>query len=182
VSQAPTGNERGMSSAAQARQRPRSDGGGGSPAAATEPSDYGALNAAYLALLGATVAAARRRPAADTAIPSAELVPLGLATFALSKVVAREKIGTWMRERFVEEDADHNPRGPRGRGLRRAVGELVTCTRCVGAWAGLGLVGLRLLSPPAGRIATSVLATSAVNDFLQAAFRYTTERADAHSS
>jgi hypothetical protein len=171
-----------VSPAAQAPERSGSDGRSGTLEPATEPSDYGALNAAYLALLGATVAATRRRPAADTAIPARELVPLGLATFALSKVVAREKIGTWMREPFVKEDADHNPRAPRGRGLRRAVGELLTCTRCVGAWTSLGLVSVRLLSPPAGRVATAVLATSAVNDFLQAAFRYTTERANAHPS
>ena len=41
-------------------------------------------------------------------------------------------------------ELDHGERRPRGRGLRRAVGELVTCTRCVGAWSALGIVGLRL--------------------------------------
>ena len=94
-------------------------------------------------------------------------------------MVAKEKIGTWVREPFVEQDADHRPGPPRGRGLRHAVGELLTCTRCVGAWAGLALVSLRILSPPAGRIATTVLATSGVNDFLQAGFRLTAEQADA---
>jgi Protein of unknown function (DUF1360) len=46
----------------------------------------------------------------------------------------------------------------------------VMCTRCVGAWSALGLVGLRVVSPRAGRTVTAVLATSAGNDFLQAGF------------
>ena len=33
---------------------------------------------------------------------------------------------------FVEETAEH--KRPRGSGLRYAVGELFTCTRCMGAW------------------------------------------------
>ena len=37
---------------------------------------------------------------------------------------------------------------PRGRRMRYAVGELLNCTRCVGAWSALGLVALRLHPPP----------------------------------
>jgi hypothetical protein len=54
--------------------------------------------------------------------------------------------------------------------MRRALGELVTCTRCVGAWSSLGIVGVRLVHPPTGRVVISVLATSALNDFLHAGF------------
>lgn len=168
-----------MSSPVEAQTRPAADGRAPGRARPTEPGDYGALNVVYLALFSGVVAATSRRPGADTAIPAREIVPLGVATFALSKVVAREKMGTWVRDPFVEEDAERRPGPPRGRGVRHAVGELLTCTRCVGAWAGLGLVSLRVLSPPAGRIATVVLATSGVNDFLHAAFRLTAERANA---
>jgi Protein of unknown function (DUF1360) len=133
----------------------------------TEPVDYAALNAVYGALLAGVVIATRKRAAKDP-ISQRELIPLAAATFALSKVIAREKIGTWVREPFVEEgDGQH----PRGRRLRRAVGELVTCTRCVGAWSALGIVGLRLASPSSGRAVTNVLAVSAANDWLQAGFR-----------
>ena len=169
-----------MSSTAQSSSRAVQDGRGSASSGPTEPADYGALNAVYLALLGTVIAATGRREKADTAIPSREIVPLGVATFALSKVVAREKIGTWVREPFVEQDAEHHPGPPRGRGLRHAIGELLTCTRCVGAWAALALVGLRLLSPRSGRIATTVLATSGANDFLQAAFKLSTAKANEH--
>jgi hypothetical protein len=138
-----------------------------------EPVDYAKLNAAYAVLFAGVVAAAYYRgDESDDQIPIRELVPLGAATFALAKVVAREKIGSWMREPFVEQvDGDRRPRGNR---LRAAVGELMTCTRCVGAWSALGVVGLRVVEPKTGRIVTNVLAASAANDWLQAGFKLLT--------
>jgi hypothetical protein len=140
----------------------------GSDRHATDPSDYAAINAVYAALAAGLLYATRERAAEDP-IEVRELIPLSAATFALSKVIAREKIGSWVREPFVED-----PKGakkPRGRRLQRAVGELVTCTRCVGAWSALGVVGLRLASPGSGRVVTNVLAASAANDWLQAGFK-----------
>jgi hypothetical protein len=131
------------------------------------PVDYGALNVLYATAVGVLAIQSRRGDAEQ--IDIAELVPIGLAAFSLSKAIAREKIGTWVREPFVDETAA-GPR-PKGRRFRRALGELVTCTRCVGAWSSLGIVGLRLMHPRTGRTATSVLATAAINDFLQGAFQ-----------
>jgi hypothetical protein len=130
----------------------------------TEAADYAVLSVTYGALLAGLAHSARGREP----IPRAELVPLTAATFALSKLVVHEKVETWLREPFVEE----HPEGkrPRGRRLRYAVGELLNCTRCMGAWGALGLVALRVHSPAAGRTVTTVLATSAGNDFLQTAF------------
>jgi hypothetical protein len=139
------------------------------------PRDYAELNAAYVALLAAVVAADRRRGEAAR-LTTADLLPIGAATFALSKTIAREKIGSWVREPFVEETGGR--RRLRGSRLRRAVGELVTCTRCVGAWSALGIVGLRVASPDAGRVVTNVLATAALNDFMQAGFRALCEQAN----
>ncbi|MEA2430619.1 MAG: hypothetical protein QOI19_1092 [Thermoleophilaceae bacterium] len=134
----------------------------------TEPVDYAAINAVYGVLLTTLVLTTRERAREDP-ISGRELVPIAAATFALSKVIAREKIGSWMREPFVEDPV--GAKKPRGRRLRRAIGELVTCTRCVGAWSALGVVGLRLASPESGRVVTNVLAASAANDWLQAGFK-----------
>lgn len=130
----------------------------------TQPVDYAAISATYGALLGTVVLAARERK--EARIPPAELLPLGAATFALAKLVAKEKAETWVREPFVDE-ASHRPKGRR---LRYAIGELLTCTRCLGAWSSLGLVALRVTRPREARVVTAVLATSALNDFLQAGF------------
>jgi hypothetical protein len=75
-----------------------------------------------------------------------------------------------MREPFVEETP--HGRRPKGTGMRYAVGELLSCTRCVGAWSSLALVGLRVTRPREARVVTAVLATSALNDFLQTGFNW----------
>ena len=149
----------------------------GSPAdTPTEPYDYMALNAVFGALLAGVVLAARERTSSREPLTTRDLAVTGAATFALSKVIARERIGSWVREPFVEEEQG---RRPRGSGLRHAMGELLTCTRCVGAWSALGLVGLRLTSPATGRVVNDVLAVSAMNDWLQAAFKLLCARANA---
>jgi hypothetical protein len=130
----------------------------------TKPIDYATLSATYGSLLGTVVLAARQR--GTRPLSAAELPTLGLAAFALSKLVAKEKVETWVREPFVDERSQR----PKGRRLRYAVGELLTCTRCLGAWSSLGLVALRVARPDEARVVTSVLATSALNDFLQAGF------------
>jgi hypothetical protein len=134
----------------------------------TEPVDYARINAVYGVLMTALVVTTRERAHEDP-ISGRELLPIAAATFALSKVIAREKIGSWVREPFVDDPSGE--RRPRGRRLQRAVGELLTCTRCVGAWSALGIVGLRLASPDSGRTVTNVLAVSAANDWLQSGFK-----------
>jgi hypothetical protein len=146
--------------------------------APTEPFDYMALNAVFAAMLAGVVVAAREKTRASEPLSSRDLAVTGAASFALAKVISRERIGTWVREPFVEEEAGGRPRG---RGLRHAVGELLTCSRCVGAWSALALVGLRLTSPATGRVVNDVLAVSAMNDWLQASFKLLCSKADATS-
>src|SRR3954449_150768 len=133
----------------------------------TEPVDYAAISAGYGALMAAVLLAARDQ--GDDPIHPAELVPPGVATFALAKLISKEKVDSWVREPFLEE-LPTGERRPKGRRLRYAVGELLSCSRCVGAWSSLALVGLRLTRPREARVVTALLGTSAVNDFLHAAF------------
>ncbi len=131
-----------------------------------EPVDYAALNLAWGGLTLAVLAAARASGAQPP--PGRELPLLGLASFTVAKALAKEKVGVWVREPLVEErDGDRRPKGTR---LRYALGELVSCTRCLGTWSSLGVVGLRVLRPTEGRIVATVLASAAVNDWLQSGF------------
>jgi uncharacterized protein DUF1360 len=130
----------------------------------TEPADYAALSTVYGVLLGATALSARGREP----VPGGEVPVLAAATFALSKLIVKEKAESWLRQPFVDEESG-SPR-PKGRRLRYAVGELLTCTRCTGAWGALGLVALRVHAPSTGRAVATVLAASAGNDLLQAGF------------
>jgi hypothetical protein len=133
----------------------------------TKPIDYAALSAGYGALTGAVLVATRSRGAAP--IRPGELPVMGLATFALAKLVAKEKVDSWVREPFLEEQPDGRRR-PKGRRMRYAVGELLSCTRCVGAWSALGLVGLRMLRPREAQVVLPTLALAAANDWLQTGF------------
>jgi hypothetical protein len=142
------------------------------PASAT---DYAALGAGWAALLGAVLVAARDK--GDEPVRSTELLPLGLATFALSKLLAKEKVDAWVREPFVEEHPEG--RRPKGTGLCYAVGELLACTRWVGTWSALGLTALRVTRPREARVVNTVLGASAINDVAQAGFTWLCSRADA---
>jgi Protein of unknown function (DUF1360) len=130
----------------------------------TEATDYAALTTLYGALLGAVAVSARSREP----VPRAEVPVLAAATFALSKLIVHEKVESWLREPFVDEDR----RRPKGRRLRYAVGELLTCTRCTGAWSAVALTALRLHSPATGRTVATVLAASAGSDMLHASFSW----------
>ena len=159
---------------------PVSESVNGSPAdTPTEPEDYAALNAVFGALLAGVVLAARERTRESEPLTTRDLAVTGAATFALAKVISRERIGSWVREPFVDEEHGRRPRGTR---MRHAVGELLTCTRCVGAWSALGLVGLRLTSPATGRVVNDILAVSAMNDWLQASFKLLCAKANTTSS
>ena len=136
----------------------------------TEPVDYAAINAVWASLLAGLLCSTR-----NDAPSASELPVLGMASFALSKAIAKEKVGAWVREPVVDEDVHR----PKGRRLRFAVGELLTCTRCLGTWGALGLVGLRVARPREGRIVASVLATAGLNDWLQAGFSAATSKANA---
>jgi hypothetical protein len=133
----------------------------------TKPIDYAALSAGYGALTGALLVATRTR-GTDPVRP-AELPVMGLATFALAKLVAKEKVDSWVREPFLEE-RPNGERKPKGRRMRYAVGELLSCARCVGSWSALGLVGMRLLRPREAQVVLPVLALAAANDWLQSGF------------
>jgi hypothetical protein len=137
--------------------------------------DYAALGAGWAALLGAVLVAARDK--GDEPVQSIEILPIGLASFALAKLVAKEKVDAWVREPFVEERAGRPE--PKGSGLRYAVGELITCTRCVGAWSALGLTALRVTRPREARVVNAVLGASAVNDVAQAGFSWLCAKANA---
>jgi uncharacterized protein DUF1360 len=137
----------------------------------SQPRHYAAFNVAWAALLGAVVTTTRNEG------PTVRELPLfGLASFSLTKTLSKEKVGTWVRHPLVDEDRPDRP--PRGRGLRYVAGELMTCTRCLGTWSALGLVGLRAARPREARLVAGVLATSAINDFLQCGFSWLTSCAN----
>lgn len=128
---------------------------------------YAAIAGSFVAGLGLVAALARRSPPA-TAL---DFVVLSAATFKAARTLSREKVASFVREPFVEGHAElGEEERPAGEGFQRALGELVTCTRCIGTWSAAGLASTQMLSPRFGRALTWTLAAGAANDFLHAGF------------
>jgi len=141
---------------------------------------YAAIVGTFMAGLGAVggIAALRQRPSQE--ISATDLALLGLATFKASRTVARDKVTSFVREPFVEGEAydGEGERPTHESELKQALGELVTCTRCIGTWLGAGLASMQILAPRTGRLLTTVLAAGALNDFLLAGFRSLTAKSN----
>jgi hypothetical protein len=166
----------GAASAREGSTRARSGRRGGMPPHEQPPyGAYATLVAAFAVGLG--LASRASRP--DRELTPVDLVALGLATFKASRTVSRDRVGSFVREPFVEETAyEGEGETPAGTGMKRAVGELVTCTRCVGTWVAAGLATSLAVTPRFGRLLVWTLDAAAVNDFLQAGFAALTHKAN----
>jgi hypothetical protein len=129
-----------------------------------------------LATAGGVARIFRRNPACQTPL---DFVVLSAASFKASRTLARDEVTSFLREPFVRGHA-HSGDGeePVEGGFHQAVGELVTCSRCVGTWAAAGLATTQILAPRFGRLLTWSLAAAGANDFLQAAFAALTSKTE----
>jgi hypothetical protein len=108
-----------------------------------------------------------------------DLAMLGLATFKAARTVSRDQVTSFLRDPFVEEAAHHGGEEPVHTGdMRQAIGELVTCSRCVGTWVAAGLTTTQVIAPRFGRLLTWTLAAAGANDFLQASFATLTNKSN----
>ena len=147
------------------------------PLSHAHPRDYAAVMGVFSAALAlhARSSASRDRVSPDTAFDACSLA---LATFSVADAIAHERIAHFIRAPFVTDTPDDHGGHAKGEGMRYAIGELLTCSRCVGSWSALGLAGLTVLSPAAGRAVIGVFAAAGANDLLQTAFKVTTSAAN----
>src|SRR4051794_18582095 len=141
---------------------------------------YAAILGVFVGGLGAAGAAARflgRNPACQTPL---DLIVLSAASFKAARTLARDEVTSFLRDPFVEGDAHEGGEEPVESGdYRQAIGELVTCSRCVGTWAAATLATTQILMPRFGRLLTWSLAAAGANDYLQAGFAALTKKANA---
>src|SRR5205823_6109748 len=130
--------------------------------------------AAGLAGAGGLAKIFDRNPACQTPL---DLVVLSAASFKTSRTLARDEVTSFLREPFVQGRAHTgDDEEPVEGGMHQAIGELVTCSRCVGTWAAAALAVTQILAPRFGRLLTWSLAAAGANDFLQAGFTELTNR------
>ena len=127
--------------------------------------EYAALTGTYAAALAVFLVLANRR--LPERVGFGDLVQIGLASYKIGRLVAKEDVTAWVRAPVTE---DEEATAPKREGTARAFGELLTCPYCVGAWTAAGFAFALVLLPRETRLVATVFSAQAVADFLNAAF------------
>jgi hypothetical protein len=109
------------------------------------------------------------RPAAS------DVALVTVATHKAARLLAKDRVASTIRAPFTrfQDDAGAGEvsEAARGRGLRRAFGELLVCPYCLSVWiAGAFSAGL-IVAPRPTRWVAAVLATAFGSDLLQIAYK-----------
>lgn len=169
-------------SAERAANGPRSLLDGYAPGEDRPLGGYAVLMGVYGAAVTTGVIALRRRnrPLPDVRLFDIALV--GLATHKLARRVTKDSVTSPLRAPFTRYEGVAGPaelkEGVRGKGLRKAIGELVSCPFCLSQWMSTGFTFGLVAAPRATRLTASVFASLALADFLQFAYAWAEQRAE----
>ncbi|MFF4019682.1 DUF1360 domain-containing protein [Streptomyces sp. NPDC001843] len=129
---------------------------------------------------GATLFAAvarRRGVRLPPTVPPWDVALMGAAAYKGSRLLTRDRITGFVRAPFTrresEDQAGEVTDAPRGSGVRRAVGELVSCPFCTSAWLVGALVCAYASAPRATRLVCGGFGALTVADWLQYAWTWT---------
>ena len=142
---------------------------------------YAALTALFNAgFAGALAAAQHSGRELPERIRPADTLLIGTASHKLSRLIAKDKITSFLRAPFTRYEEPGAPaeveERTRGGGAGGAVGELLVCPYCLGLWASAAFhVGL-VYAPRQTRMVTSTLTALTLSDFLQIAYKAAEER------
>ena len=142
---------------------------------------YAALTVVFGAGLSAVLAAAARRKRLPERLSTADVVGMALTTHKVARLITKDSVTSFARAPFVhlEEKSGTNSidESPRGSGLQRSIGELVSCPECTGQWVAGGLLAGMLHAPRVTRAVTAMYSALAVADLLQFVYAGLKERA-----
>jgi hypothetical protein len=118
-------------------------------------------------------------PRAGRPIPErvklADIVLLGVATHKLSWIVSRETITAPLRAPFTQLEEVESPTSvqekPRGTGVQRSLGEMLTCRFCLGMWVSAFFAYGLVLFPAATRLVGAILAILTLSDHLHQSYK-----------
>jgi hypothetical protein len=144
--------------------------------------DYAGLVSLFtVAAIGGLAAAERAGRRIPERIGVGDLALTGVATYKLSRLITKDRVTAFVRAPFTryEEPAGHGEleEHARGTGMRRAVGQLLTCPYCTGQWvASAFMIGL-VVAPRPTRLAAATFSAVAIADALQLARKAAETRA-----
>ena len=104
-----------------------------------------------------------------------DLGMLVLATFRLSRLLAYDNVMQAYRSPVAEvvphdSGAGDTTQAKPGTGIKRAIGELITCPVCNGTWIAAGLVYGLCLAPKYTRTLMTIMSAVGATEILQGAF------------
>jgi hypothetical protein len=136
---------------------------------------YALLMASFSAISGG-FALGLRRSGSDLPerVETRDLALVAVATFKASRIIARDRVTSAIRAPFSRFQDDAGPgevdEAPRGRGLRRVLGELLVCPYCLDVWTASAFLAGLVVAPRATRWIASVFAVVGAADALQIAY------------
>ena len=114
-------------------------------------------------------------------VDTKDLVLLGVATHKLSLIGAQDAVTSPLRAPFTELQEKESPKSldekPRGKGLRRSVGELLTCQFCLGMWVASFFTYGLVLAPRVTRLIATVFTVVTISDHLHQTYKALMKRA-----
>lgn len=131
--------------------------------------NYAELAGIYAVGFAALLLAAKsaRRPLLNK-IGLGDILLLGVGTYKLSRIITKDRVTSPLRAPFVTYEGSGKTNElkekPRGTGMQRAVGDLLTCPWCMGPWAAAALTYGFVLAPGAARVAGCILSATAFSD------------------
>jgi uncharacterized protein DUF1360 len=137
---------------------------------------YAILTATFASLAGMFAAWVRRsgRGLPERVQPG-DLALVTVATHKAARIVAKDRVTSAVRAPFTQPQGASGPaevdEKPRGSGLRRAVGEMVVCPYCVGAWIGAAFTAGLIVAPRTTRWLATALNVLFGSDVLQIAYK-----------
>jgi hypothetical protein len=107
-------------------------------------------------------------------VDTRDLALVATATFKASRIVARDRVTSTLRAPFSRFQGDAGPgevsEAARGRGLQRALGELLVCPYCLDVWTATAFLCGLVAAPRATRFTASMLTAVTLADALQIAY------------
>ena len=142
--------------------------------------EYASLLGFYVASVAVLTGMAMEQDRLPKRFGLLDLALLGIATHKLSRIVAKDRITSILRAPFVNyirsAGAGEVEEEPRGRGIQRGIGHLISCPYCVAPWCATALAFGLIFAPRVTRFFAGILASVATSDFLHRAYLATKEK------
>src|SRR5262249_13926995 len=136
--------------------------------------EYATLLGFYLASMAVLTGMAVQHDRVPRKFSMLDLALLGIATHKLSRIVAKDRITGILRAPFVSyirgSGAGEVEEEPRGVGLQRGIGHLISCPYCMAPWCATVLSFGLLFAPRMTRFFAGILLSVAASDFLHRAY------------